>query len=293
MDLSIIIVNYNTFQLTQNAVESVNSSIGGAIEYEIIIIDNASSEDTQRKLAKTFSSAPHVNLILNRENLGFSKANNIGIRLSSGDYILLLNSDTLVQDNCIPLCLDYIRHNEQIGALGCKLLLEDGSLDHACKRGFPTPDASLYYFLKLHKLFPKSKRFGKYTLSYQDINEINEVDSLTGAFMLLPRSTIDRVGLLDEEFFMYGEDIDWCYRIKKAGYSIIYYPKAATIHLKGQSSKRKKSKIIYEFHRAMLLFYNKHYRSQYPLWVTWLMYAGVYIKMTLAYAFNFLKKNPK
>ncbi len=247
MKLSIIIVNYNTFQLTCNTINSVIETLKDDIEYEIMLVDNHSAPDVVRQLKETYASSETVHLILNRHNLGFSKANNIGIKHSKGEYILLLNSDTVVQENCIQKSLAYIQSHPEIGALGCKLLLGDGSLDHACKRGFPTPEASFFYFTKLNRLFPHSPRMNAYTLGYQDIDAINEVDSLTGAFMLMPRSVIDEVGMLDEDFFMYGEDIDWCYRFKEAGYQVIYYPEAVTIHLKGQSSKKRKPRPLMNF----------------------------------------------
>jgi GT2 family glycosyltransferase len=203
----------------------------------------------------------------------------------------LLNSDTIVKNGCIENCLNYIKEDEKIGALGCKVILKNGQLDHTCKRGFPTPLASLYYFLKLHKICPNNRKFGRYTMSYLSQNNINEVDALVGAFMLIPKKVIEKVGLLDEQFFMYGEDLDWCYRIKKAGWKIVYYPKSEIIHLKGVSSKKKKAKTIYEFHRAMILFFNKHYKNKYNFTVRILVYLGVWSKMCLTYTQNYLKKS--
>jgi len=290
MDLSIIIVNYNTYELTCNTIQSVTNTLLDMVDYEIILIDNGSSSDVKTKLsAFCHSYSSKINLIFNSTNLGFSAANNIGIKASSGNTLLLLNSDTIVQPNCIQNCLNYLSKNKDIGALGCKLLLSDGTLDHACKRGFPTPEASLYYFLKLHKLFPNSSRFTKYTLGTQDVNQVNEVDSLTGAFMMLPRTTIVHTGMFDEDFFMYGEDLDWCYRIKEEGYKIIYFPYGETIHLKGQSSKKKKLKTTYEFYRAMILFYNKHYKKQYPFFISAIMYLAISIKMLLSILINYFK----
>jgi len=285
MDLSIIIVNYNTKKLLNDTIQSVIDTANSA-KYEIIIVDNASTDGSIEMLNKQY---PKLNLIENRDNLGFSKANNIGIKEALGRYILLLNSDTKVVKGCIQKCLEYMDSNIEVGALGCKLLLASGELDHACKRGFPTPKASLYYILKFHKLFPASKRFGQYTLNNLPIDEINEVDALTGAFMMVRKEVINKIGLLDETFFMYGEDLDWCFRIKEAGYKVIYYPKAVTIHYKGGSSKRKRYKTIYEFHRAMYIFYNKHYRNKYNLIVTCIVFAAITVKMAAAFIINFFK----
>jgi len=285
MDLSIIIVNYNTKKLLEDTIQSVIANVF-LIEYEIIVVDNASSDGSNEMVKQQY---PQVKLIENKDNLGFPKANNLGIKEALGQYILLLNSDTKVLDNCIESCLNYMDTNIDVGALGCKLLLANGKLDHACKRGFPTPEASLYYILKLHKLFPANKRFGQYTLNYLPIDEINEVDALTGAFMLVRKEVINKVGLLDETFFMYGEDLDWCFRIKESGYKVIYYPKAITIHYKGGSSKRKRYKTIYEFHRAMYIFYNKHYRNKYNFIVTAIVVAAISVKMAAAFIINFFK----
>ena len=285
MDLSIIIVNYNTNKLLANTIQSVINTVA-SIKYEIIVVDNASIDGSIEMLKQQY---PQVNLIENKDNLGFPKANNIGIKEATGRYILLLNSDTIVLGNCLQRCLDYMDSNIEVGALGCKLLLANGNLDHACKRGFPTPEASLSYILKLHKLFPASKKFGQYTLNYLPNNEINEVDALTGAFMMVRKEVINKVGLLDETFFMYGEDLDWCFRIKEAGYKVVYYPEAVTIHYKGGSSKRKRYKTIYEFHRAMYIFYNKHYRNKYNFIVTGIVFVAIAMKMIVAFIINLFR----
>lgn len=285
MNLSIIIVNFNTKKLLKDTLQSIIDT-AYLTKYEIIVVDNASTDGSIEMVKNQY---PQVNLIENKYNLGFPKANNIGIKDALGRYILLLNSDTKVLDDCIQRCLEYMDSKTEIGALGCKLLLANGKLDHACKRGFPTPEASLYYLLKLYKLFPNSKRFGQYTLNYLSIDEISEVDALTGAFMMVRKEVINNVGLLDETFFMYGEDLDWCFRIKEDGYKVIYYPEAVTIHYKGGSSKRKRYKTIYEFHRAMFIFYNKHYRNKYNFIVTGIVFAAIAVKMAIAFLINFFK----
>jgi GT2 family glycosyltransferase len=279
IDLSIIIVNYNTKQLTIQVLKSVYSS-QTTYSYETIVVDNASTEKgLEDEISRRF---PQVTFIANQSNLGFSKANNQGVRIANGKYILLLNSDTIMESDTVQIMLDYMELNPKVGASGCKILLPDGSLDKACKRGFPNPEASLYFFLNLHKLFPNSAKFNQYQLGHLDPNEEHSVDSLVGAFMLVRRAAIEQVGLLDEDFFMYGEDIDWCYRIKQAGWINSYYPYATILHLKGASSKRKPFKIIYEFHRAMWLFYNKHYKDRYSFFVSLLVYLGVSFKLTLS-----------
>ncbi|MEJ8553410.1 glycosyltransferase family 2 protein [Tepidibacter sp. Z1-5] len=292
IDLSIIIVNFKTYELTKQTINSILSK-NHIINYEIILVDNASNDGSIEKIEQGFKEKIKTNLIKiirNNKNLGFSKANNIGIRIAKGEYILVLNSDTVIVDDCVDKCLDYIKKDNKIGALGCKVLLPDGKLDKPCKRGFPTPKASLYYMLKLDKLFPNRKSFGEYNLTYLSEDDINEVDSLVGAFMIIPRRVIDEVGMFDEDFFMYGEDIDWCYRIKQVGYKIIYYPEAKITHFKGSSAKKKRFKTIYEFHRAMYLFYNKHYKSKYSILTTLSIYLGISVKLIITLLINLFKK---
>ena len=216
MDLSIIIVNYNTKALLEQTIISILETTHD-ISYEIIVVDNASVDGSYEMIKSNYKN---VIVVRNENNLGFSKANNIGISHAGGRYVLLLNSDTVVQKDCLKKCIDYLDGNRNVGALGCKIVLPNGKLDKACKRGFPTPEASLFYILKLDKLFPGSKKFGKYNLTYIGDDEISEVDSLVGAFMMVRFGVIKEIGLLDEDFFMYGEDIDWCMRIKNGMISL-------------------------------------------------------------------------
>lgn len=287
MDLSIVIVNYNTKDLLKQTIESVINNTKG-IEYEIWVVDNSSKDGSVEMVQEEFKN---VKLIASKENLGFPKGNNVAIRKATGRYILLLNSDTKVIGDNLQNCVSYMDQHKEIGALGCKVELPDGTLDHACKRGFPTPEASLYYFLKLNKIMKNKRKYGAYTASYLGEDEVGEVDALMGAFMMIPRTVIDKIGMLDEEFFMYGEDIDWCYRIKEAGYKIMYYPKEKIIHYKGSSSKKKKAKTTYEFHRAMILFYRKHYNDKYNIFVKVLVYIGVALRMILSMIKNLFKKS--
>jgi len=258
--------------------------------YNIYVVDNASADGSLEKLEEDFQDEVEdglVEFIANPENRGFSQANNQAITLSSSQYVLLLNSDTVVQGDCLEKCLDYMAGDKEIGALGCKILLPDGKLDKACRRSFPTPTVSFYRMTGLSLLFPRSKRFGRYNLSYLDENGTYEVDSLSGAFMLVRREAIDDVGLLDEEFFMYGEDIDWCYRIKQAGWKVVYYGDANITHYKGGSGRQ--SKALYEFYNAMRLFYNKHYRDEHNILVTIFIYTGIWSVYLSKQALNFFK----
>jgi GT2 family glycosyltransferase len=285
MDLSILIVNYNTRELTLNCLRSVLES-DTSYEFEVIVIDNSSKDDSVEQIQRHF---PQVQLIANDQNVGFAKANNQGINIAKGRYILLLNSDTIVQKDTLETMLRFMDEHPQVGAGGCKVVLPDGSLDKACKRGFPTPSASCYYAFGIAKLFPGHPRFNQYQLSHLDPDDEYPVDCLVGAFMLVRREAIEQVGLLDEEFFMYGEDIDWCYRMKQAGWQIYYYPRTQIIHYKGASSRRKPLKIIYEFHRAMILFHRKHYRHKYSRLVNGLVYSGVAVKFGITLIRNKLR----
>ncbi|KRE51045.1 glycosyltransferase family 2 protein [Paenibacillus sp. Soil724D2] len=285
MDLSIIVLNYKTRDLTLACLQSVFSS-ATYYKYEVILIDNASNDGIIPMVNEQY---PQVVSIANTNNVGFSKANNQGIRIAKGRYVLLLNSDTIVQDDTLEVMLRFMDENPNLGASGCKIVLPDGSLDKACKRGFPTPSASFYYAFGFSKLFPKVPRFNQYQLGYLSPDEEYPIDSLVGAFMLIRREAIEQVGMLDEEFFMYGEDIDWCYRIKEAGWVNYYYPRTQIVHYKGASSRRKPFKIIYEFHRAMILFHNKHYRKKYSWLTNAMVYAGVGLKFLLSLAKNKLK----
>ncbi|GAE09687.1 dTDP-RHA:a-D-GlcNAc-diphosphoryl polyprenol [Paenibacillus sp. JCM 10914] len=285
MDLSILVVNYNTRQLTVDCLRSVFASETD-YTYEVIVIDNDSKDDSVQSIREEF---PQISLIENRENTGFARANNQGMNVSQGRYVLLLNSDTIIQQDTLQTMIDFMDANPLTGASGCKIILPDGSLDKACKRGFPTPSASFYYAFGLSKLFPDKPKFNQYQLGYLDPDQEYPVDCLVGAFMMVRRETIDQVGGLDERFFMYGEDIDWCYRIKQAGWGIHYYPRTTIVHYKGGSARRRPFKIIYEFHRAMILFHRKHYRQRYNIFVNGAVYAGVGLKLLLSLVTNRLQ----
>lgn len=289
MKLSIIIVNYNTYELTKQTIEAVISQ-EVSFKYEMILVDNASTDGSIQNLQEDFEeiiAEGKLRVFRNGENLGFAKANNQGMRAAKGLYILLLNSDTVVGPNCLEKCMAQIESDNKIGALGCKVVLPDGKLDHACKRGYPTPMASLYYFLGMDKKDPI--KYGQYDALYLDEDEVGEVDALMGAFMLMPKAVLDQVGLLDEDFFMYGEDIDLCFRIKEAGMRILYYPEVYITHYKGGSSKKRKTKVIYDFHNAMWIFYKKHYYDKYNMWITGLVCAGIWLKYAVEICKNFFK----
>ncbi|MBD8500981.1 glycosyltransferase family 2 protein [Paenibacillus arenosi] len=282
MDLSIIIVNYNTKQLTLNCIASVLHSVT-EYKYEIILMDNASRDDTVVAVKQQY---PYIHLIENKDNLGFSKANNQGMHVAKGRYILLLNSDTIVQPDTLDTMIRFMDKHPEVGSAGCKVVLPDGSLDKACKRGFPTPTATFYYVSGVSKRFPNSPKYNAYHREDLDENGSYPIDCLVGAFMMVRREAIEEVGMLDEDYFMYGEDVDWCYRIQQAGWVNYYHAATSILHLKRASSRNKPYKITYEFHRAIYLLHKKNFAKHYPWWVNALMYAGIAAKTTVALALN-------
>lgn len=286
MDISIIIVNYNTSALTLQALESIFTSETN-YRYEVILIDNASLDDSVESVRRQFAQ---VHIMQNGTNVGFATANNQGIRISSGRYILLLNSDTQLERDTIQLMVAFMGEHPTVGASGCRVLLPDGRLDAACKRGFPTPMTSLFYVSGMARLFPSSAVINRYHMGHLSSDDVNPVDAIVGAFMLVRRNAIDEVGLLDEGYFMYGEDIDWCFRIKQAGWQIFYYPSAHIIHHKGGSSPRKQARLVREFYRAMLLFYKKHYQQRYHPFVSMLVHMGIGVAMNIALLQNTVKR---
>ena len=283
MDLSVVIVNYQTFELTKNTINSI-------LEYdypfsvEIVVVDNASSDDSLSRLKDYFKDK--VRFIASEKNNGFAAGNNQALRQVNGKYQLLLNSDTIVWENTLNDIYDYMESHEDVGACGCRVLLEGGDLDKACKRSFPNVKNS---FFRLFHIPTKSKD-DNYNLTDLPDDDVYEIDCLTGAFMFMRKSALDEVGLLDETFFMYGEDIDLCYRIKNGGWKIVYYGKSKITHLKGASSKKQKSKLIYEFYRAMYIYYKKHHAKESLFIVNWVVYFGIALLCLLKLFLNLFKK---
>jgi hypothetical protein len=289
-DLSIIVLAFRGYEKLAETVNAVFAS-RTSYRYEVIVVDNGSADGTAERFEKELVGSQQPNLKLIRNiNEGFAKGSNLGIKNSSGKYILLLNPDTAVQTDTIQTCMDYIITHPIIGALGCKLIKADGKLDLASRRSFPNPTNALFRFLQLPKLFPKNKHFSSYNLMYTSEDETTEVDSLSGAFMLVPRTLLQQVGLLDEDYFMYGEDIDLCYKIKEAGYKVVYFPKTFTYHYKGQSSKKTPDLMLYQFHKSMWIFYKKHYIKKYPAVLGWLVYLGIWLRFSVLIFLNLFRK---
>lgn len=294
LDLAIVIVNYNVCDLLRDCLRSVYASVG--LTFEVCVVDNASPDDSANMVAREF---PQAKLIRNTENRGYAAANNLGLSHfgfkdpGSGDsalrtphsalprYALLLNPDTVVLPDAFAQMIQLMDQHPQLGVSGPKLVRLDGTLDLACRRGFPTVEVSFWRLTRLSKVFPKSRRFGRYNMTYLDENQPAEIDSVVGAFMLVRREAIQQAGLLDEVFWMYGEDLDWAYRIKHCGWQVYYYPQVVVQHIKRASSGQSNAgaaKARYEFDRAMWLFYRKHYQAATPRPIDALVRLGLGLK---------------
>jgi hypothetical protein len=283
MDLSVVIVNYQTFELTKNTINSI-FEYDYPFSVEVIVVDNASSDDSLSKLQDYFKDK--VKFIASAENNGFAAGNNQALRVAKGRYVLLLNSDTIVWENTLENIYDYMENHPDVGASGCRVLLENGELDKACKRSFPNVKNSFFRLFHI----PTNSDNDDYNLDNLPDDEIYEIDCLTGAFMFIRKEALDEAGFLDETFFMYGEDIDLCYRIKNSGWKIIYYGESKITHLKGASSKKQKSKLIYEFYRAMYIYYKKHHASESSFIVNIVVYIGIFVLLILKLFLNLFKK---
>lgn len=280
-DIGIVIVNWNTCVLLRRCLQTVFANQG--VTMRVVVVDNNSPDDSAAMVAAEF---PQVHLIVNPNNPGYSTANNQGLRwLGFGQpsredaprYALLLNPDTELPPDALAESVAFMESHPDAGAMGPKLILPDGSLDLACRRSFPTPMVSFYRISGLSKLFPKSRTFGRYNMTYLDPDTPTEVDSVVGAFMLVRREAINQIGLLNEKFFMYGEDLDWAYRIKGANWKIHYQPSIQVLHVK-RAASRQNRKAGREFHRASLMFYRMHYRQQTSLPMHLMVMAGLLIK---------------
>ena len=286
MQLSVIIVNYNVEYFLEQCLHSVRKSVKG-LDVEVIVVDNNSIDGSNEMVRQKF---PEVNLIENKDNRGFSKANNQGIQISKGKYVLLLNPDTVVEDDTFSKIIGFMEAHEEAGALGVKMVDGSGNFLPESKRGLPTPLTSFYKMFGLSALFPRSKRFARYHMGHLDKDKTHEVEILAGAFMLLRRSVLDEIGLLDETFFMYGEDVDLSYRVIKAGYKNYYYPETRIIHYKGESTKKGSVNYVLVFYHAMVIFANKHFSQKNARLYTLLINIAIYFRAFLSLLSRLLNK---
>jgi len=317
MLLSVIIVSYNTKELLQQCLKSIQASLGKSkpqnlkpktqksqlsfANLEVIIVDNNSTDGTQEYLTKlkatkvqSLNSKTQINpksqflnikTILNKENAGFSKANNQGTEKAIGKYVLFLNPDTIIYRNTLDKTINYLAAHKDVGLVTCRIELADGSFQKECHRGFPNPWRSFCHFSGLDKIFPKSKLFAGYFLGHLPKDTTHEIDACVGAFIMAKKEVGDRINWWDEDFFWYGEDLDLCYRVKKAGFKVIFYPKVKITHYQGASSGIKKTKsranketrkkVMRASTEAMRIFYQKHYQKKYPKLISFFVMVGI------------------
>ena len=308
VDVSVIIVNYNVREFLHQALQSVCRAAGG-LNVEVIVVDNNSADGSAEMVAEEF---PQVVLIENRDNTGFSRANNQGIRIAQGRYLLILNPDTILQEDTLTTLVDYLDRHPEAGAVGCQILNPDGTFAPESRRAFPTPRVALYRVTGLSRLFPRSPRFGRYNMTFLPVDEESEVDALSGSCMMVRHAALyhspetarnlsllngcatgDSIretnsgtgaGLFDETFFMYGEDLDWCYRIQQAGWSIRYTPETRIIHYKGESTKKGELRYVRLFYGAMATFAEKHLQSRYSRLFTLGIHGAIFARASLSAA---------
>ncbi len=292
MDLSIIFVNYKDKQHLLDALDAVYSSKVN-FSYEAIVVDNDSQDDSLDAVRARFFSDPAkaaVTQLVPNVNNGFVGGNNLGISLASGEYTLLLNCDTKLSPETLQVMMDFMKSRPDVGISTCKLVKRNGELDWACRRSFPDPWVSFFRLSGLSKLFPNSKTLAAYNLTYKSVDEETEVDSCVGAFMFISPACMKAIQGFDTDYYMYGEDLDMCFRAKQAGFKVWYYPKTTTIHYKGQSSRKAPKRALYAFHDAMWIFYRKHLQQKYPAPFNWLVYVGIWGRYYVKLIQNMLRK---
>ena len=277
-DLSVLILNYNVRDFLEQLLWSVKTALKG-IDTEIIVIDNASVDGSVQMLKEKF---PEVKSISNYQNVGFSRGFNTALESAVGKYVVLLNPDIVVQEDTFSEMIKFLDANPDVGMATCKVLNADGSLQLSCRRSFPSPTVAFGRMTGLSKAFPNSRIFGKYNMTYISENETHEVDAISGAFMFLRRDILEEVGPLDEQFYMYGEDLDWCHRIKGAGWKIYYVPSTQIIHYKGQSTRRSGFDDIQTFYESMQLFVQKHFSGRYSRLTLFLLKMAIRARLLIS-----------
>ena len=279
MRLSVVFLSYNTRDLTRQALRAVLAAAEG-LEAEIFVVDNASTDGSADMVAEEF---PQVKLTCNAANVGFSAGNNVALREVAGEYALLINTDTIVRRDALRTMVEFLDAHPEAGACGCKILDPDGTLQLDSRRGFPTPLAAFCKMSGLSRLFPKHLLIAHYHMTYLDPEQTAEVEVLSGSCMMVRKSAMDQVGLLDEDYFMYGEDIDWCYRFHQAGWKIYYVPTTAIIHFRGESGRGTPLKTLYRKSQAMSIFVNKHMARRFRFFPLWLLQVGIALHGTFRF----------
>jgi GT2 family glycosyltransferase len=271
--VSAIVVSYNVREQLLATLEAYYAGCGA--EAEVIVVDNASSDGSADAVEQGF---PNTKLIRLRQNVGFGSANNAGLEKATGELVLLLNPDVLVKEGCADTLAGFLAATPEAGAVGPRLERPDGRLDLAARRALPSPLSAFYRFAGLSRMFPKSPRFNRYNLGDQSADSMHEIESGTAACLMVRRAAIDQVGFFDPQFFMYGEDLDLCFRLRKGGWKIFYEPAARAVHLKGSSTSQATGRMLYEFHRAMWLFHRKHYAADTPAIGNAIVWGGIWAR---------------
>jgi GT2 family glycosyltransferase len=271
--VSAIVVSYNVRSQLLETLGAYYSTCGA--DAEVVVVDNASSDGSAAAVEAAF---PQTTLVRLDENVGFGSANNVGLTKCSGEQILLLNPDVLVKDGCVKTLAGFLAAHPEAGAVGPRLERPDGRLDLAARRAFPSPLSAFYRFAGLSRMFPNSRRFNRYNLGALPPDAVHEIDTGTAACLMVRRQAIDQVGFFDPQFFMFGEDIDLCYRLRQSGWKIYYEPAAVAVHLKGSSTRQDTGRMLYEFHRAMWLFHRKHYAASTPAVGNAFVWAGIWTR---------------
>lgn len=290
MILSVIIVSYNVKHYLTQCLKSIFASDIPKEEYEVLVIDNASSDGTPQYIQQQFPKAefPNLKFTAGERNVGFGKANNVCVKHSHGKYILFLNPDTVVGKTTLRESIEFAENHPDMGGHGVMMLKDNGDFALESRRGLPTPWVSFCKMSGLQKLFPKSKMFGRYYMNYLDRNQSSPIDIISGAYFFTTRAALDKVGLFDENFFMYGEDIDLSYRMLLAGYQNYYLP-TPILHYKGESTHKSTFRYVHVFYGAMLTFFKKHFRT-YWLGVSLPVKFAILVKALLALTMGQMKK---
>ncbi|MEK7572915.1 MAG: glycosyltransferase family 2 protein [Patescibacteria group bacterium] len=288
LDLSIVICNYNTQEILQNTLSSIYKFTRN-INFEIIVVDDGSTDNSVGMVKKYF---PYVRIIKNYMNLGYSKSANKGTKISRGRYVLHLNSDVVfTKKTSLEKILEFMNKSPHIGISGCKIITNNGDLDLPCRHSIPSLLNSFFQMFSMYRLFPKIKSTNYY-MTYFPVNQITKVGGL-GAFMIIRKDVIRKIGYLDERFFIYCEDTDYCIRTIKAGWDIYYYPKIAVKHMQGGTTNQLKMKSLLLFHKSILLYYKKHFSQKNFFLLNLIVYAGIYIRLILYIIVKFFSNKIK
>jgi GT2 family glycosyltransferase len=273
--VSAIIVNWNTSTQLLDCLRAYFAC--SDVPAEAVVVDNASTDGSVEAVAREF---PDAKVLVQRTNVGFGRANNAGLQVAEGRFILLMNPDVTVMPGCVGRLADYLLVRPDAGAVGPRLQRPDGLLDETSRRGFPSPSATLFHYTGLGKVFPHNERLNRYSMGHLPATETHEIDAGTAACMMVRRAAIDRVGFFDPDYFMYGEDLDLCYRLKSSGWKVFYLPTARAVHARAMSGDET-PRMRLEFHRAMWTFHHKHYAADLPAFANGLVWAGIWARWAI------------